>query len=64
VMGSAEDIDLAFRLISKGLLVKPVRSAIGYHIDHPTRQTTGQRELLVKKMQEQIIRTNPRSWVD
>jgi GT2 family glycosyltransferase len=59
----AEDTDLAFRLIKGGMKVKVVRSAVVYHIDHPTRNTGGQRDLLNRKMAEPIVRARPASWV-
>lgn len=59
----AEDVDVAFRLIRKGLKVKPVPKSIGYHIDHPTRNTGGQRETLNKLMVTDIVRARPKSWV-
>jgi len=57
----AEDVDIAFRLISQGFKVKPVKSR-GYHIDHTSRENKGQREKLIKKMSEDIIRSKPKSW--
>jgi len=57
-----EDIDLAYRLIRKGLAVVPVPKSVGYHIDHPSRERAGQRAKLNSKMQEDIVRAKPKSW--
>jgi len=58
----AEDVDLSYRLIRKGLKVVPVPKSIGYHIDHPSREKEGQRALLVRKMREDVVRDRPKSW--
>jgi GT2 family glycosyltransferase len=59
----AEDTDLAYRLIKKGIVVKPVPSSIGYHIEHPTRNTGGQRELLNQRIRSgEIVCKKPKSW--
>lgn len=58
-----EDIDIAFRLIRKGLKVRPVPKSIGYHIDHPSLEREGQRTLLMKKMSTDIVRAKPKSWI-
>lgn len=60
----AEDVDLAFRLIRSNIAVVPNDDAIVYHIDHEKRTTGGQRELLKKKMTEQVVRGRPRSWTN
>lgn len=59
----AEDTDVSFRLIRKGLKVKPVPKSIGYHIDHPSLERQGQRDKLTKKMATDIVRARPKSWV-
>lgn len=58
----SEDVDLAYRLIRKGLQVKPVIDALVYHIEHPTRNTGGQRDTLNKLMNTNIVRGVPASW--
>ena len=50
----AEDVDLAYRLIKTGMVVKPVPKSIGYHIDHPSLEREGQRDKLIQKMRSGI----------
>jgi glycosyltransferase involved in cell wall biosynthesis len=60
----AEDIDLAYRLIKLGHKVRPAPNALCYHIDHPSRNQGGQRDLLNRKMAAGITTCNrPKSWV-
>jgi len=58
----AEDVDLAYRLIKMGYKARPVPAALVYHIDHPSRNQGGQRELLNKKMGTDPVRGRPKSW--
>lgn len=58
-----EDVDLAYRLISMGYKVRPVPSAQVFHIDHPSREREGQRELLTRKMKSGVtVVGRPTSW--
>jgi glycosyltransferase involved in cell wall biosynthesis len=61
----AEENDLVFRLIKKGLVVKPLITAIGYHINHRSRSVKGgdnNNNLFISKMSHDIVRRRPRSW--
>jgi len=58
----AEDTDVAMRLIRSGLTVVPVPASMGFHIDHPSLEREGQRDLLNSLMGTDRVRERPKSW--
>jgi glycosyltransferase involved in cell wall biosynthesis len=61
----ATDRDIGYRLVKKGLDVKLLTNAIGYHIDHPVHRTSITSIWVKKfdsKMNSDIKRQLPKSW--